>query len=176
MTRCQISARPRPGTRRARRTPGRVVATSAAGADRGHGGGAGSHERVEHHVVLVGVELDEPSRQLDGEGRGGPTRFALSGGCARRRASRRGTPRSRWFLVRQALALAVLAPRARSKRPLLATTMRSLTSRSTGFAAEPYEPHAQDRSRPRPWTQTIRREGGARSSCRIVMTSDASDR
>ena len=43
-----------------------VVPTRPHGGDRG---GAGPHERIEHDVALVGVELDQPLGQLDGERR-----------------------------------------------------------------------------------------------------------
>src|SRR5687768_18097945 len=34
-----------------------------------NGGGPRSHERVEHDVTAIREQLDEPPRQLDGEGR-----------------------------------------------------------------------------------------------------------
>jgi hypothetical protein len=46
--------------------PGKV----AAGPDRCHRGRPRTHEGVEHEVAVVGVEVDEPSRQGDGERRG----------------------------------------------------------------------------------------------------------
>ena len=55
---------------------------------------------------------------------------------------------------RQALALALRpATWPRSKRPLLAMTTRSVTSRSTGFAALRNEPHAQLPAAPSPLRQ-----------------------
>ena len=38
------------------------------GPDRRNGGGTGTHERIEHEVTDVRVQLDQPLRQLDGEG------------------------------------------------------------------------------------------------------------
>ena len=48
------------------------------------------------------------------------------------------------LLVGQALAATFLGRAARPKRPLLATTIRSVTSRSTGLAAERNEPQAHE--------------------------------
>ena len=67
-----------------------------------------------------------------------------------------------------------LGLRARPKRPLLATTTRSVTSRSTGLAAERNEPQAHEPLAPSPFCQTISPRGSrCRSSCRMVMTSAA---
>ena len=61
---------------------------------------------------------------------------------------------------------------ARSKRPLLAITTRSVMSRSTGLAALRNEPHAQLPAAPSPLRQmTSPRSSRPRSSCRMRMTS-----
>ena len=56
---------------------GVVAEVVAAGAHGRHGGGARAHERVEHDVALVGVELDQALRELDRERR----RVADAGGA-----------------------------------------------------------------------------------------------
>ena len=52
-----------------------------------------------------------------------------------------------------------LGLRARPKRPLLATTTRSVTSRSTGLAAERKEPQAHEPLAPSPFCHTISPRG-----------------
>ncbi len=61
-----------------------------------------------------------------------------------------------------------LGLRARPKRPLLATMTRSVTSRSTGLAAERNEPQAHEPLAPSPFCHTISPRGSrCRSSCRM---------
>jgi hypothetical protein len=67
--------------------------------------------------------------------------------------------------------------RARSNRPLLAMTTRSVRSRRTGFAGRWNDPHAHDPAAPRAFTQTTSPRGRRRNrSCKIHMTSPASER
>ena len=62
--------------------------------------------------------------------------------------------------------------RARPKRPLDATTTRSVTSRNTGLAAERKEPQAHEPLAPSPFCHTISPRGSRRrSSWRMAMTS-----
>ncbi|MEZ5250690.1 MAG: hypothetical protein R2713_16220 [Ilumatobacteraceae bacterium] len=69
------------------------------------------------------------------------------------------------------------ASTARSKRPLLATTIRSLTSRSTGLPGRWNDPQAHDPDAPRCFTHTISpRSSIRRSSCRMEVTSADNDR
>ena len=63
--------------------------------------------------------------------------------------------------------------RARSKRPLLATMIRSVTSRSTGLVGLRNEPHAHDPLAPTLFCHTISpRSNRPRRSCRMCTTSD----
>ena len=65
-----------------------------------------------------------------------------------------------------------LVVRARSKRPLLATMMRSVMSRSTGLVALRNDPHAHEPLAPSPFCQMISpRSSMPRSSWRMPMTS-----
>ena len=69
------------------------------------------------------------------------------------------------------------AVRARSKRPLLAITTRSLRSRRTGLVGRWKEPQAQLPPAPRALTQTTSPRRSNRSrSCRIQVTSAARER
>jgi hypothetical protein len=68
------------------------------------------------------------------------------------------------------------APRARSKRPLEATTMRSVTSRSTGLPGRWNVPQAHDPPAALPLTQMISPRSRNPSSCNTVVTSAESDR
>ncbi len=66
---------------------------------------------------------------------------------------------------------------ARLNRPFDAITIRSLRSRSTGFAALWKDPHAVDPDAPSALTHTTSpRRSNPSSSCRIVVTSPARDR
>ncbi len=67
--------------------------------------------------------------------------------------------------------------RARSNRPLLAMTTRSVRSRSTGLAGLRNEPHAHDPLAPRALCQmTSPRKSRPRRSWRMVMTSADNER
>jgi len=54
----------------------------APGSNSCHGRRSRPGERVEHEVSSVGMELYQPSRELDREGAGWPTRVALSAGTS----------------------------------------------------------------------------------------------
>jgi hypothetical protein len=61
---------------------------------------------------------------------------------------------------------------ARSKRPLLAMTTRSVRSRNVGLPARPNVPHAHEPLAPWLFCQmTSPRSSSCRSSCRIRMMS-----
>lgn len=62
------------------------------------------------------------------------------------------------------------------KRPLLATSTRSVKSRSNGFDADIHEPHAQFPDDPAALTQMISPRGKKHRSSRMVQTSFARDR
>ena len=79
--------------------------------------------------------------------------------------------------VGQALARALRPVRARSNRPLEATTTRSVRSRSTGLAGLQNDPHAQLPPAPRALRHTTSpRRSRPSLSCRMPMTSADSDR
>ena len=110
-----------------------------------------------------------------GNGAGWRTRTALSGGMSHTSSVSAMKSSAPTLLscgspsLRRSLGL-----RARPKRPLLATMTRSVTSRSTGLAAERNEPQAQEPLAPSPFCHTISPRGRrCRSSCRMVMTSAA---
>ncbi len=150
---------------------------SAARPQCGDGTGARSHEGIEHDVILIGVELDQAHRQLDGEGSrvadsGRALRWDLpevGGGfeelVSRDRRRRRQPGRCR---------LSALS--ARSKRPLLAMTIRSVTSRSTGLLGRWNVPHAHEPPAARPFHQTTSPRSSSPRSWRISVTSPPSDR
>ena len=108
-----------------------------------------------------------------GKGAGWPTRLALSGAISqmsvvasmnssRNMVALEGSPCSwRWRAVR-----------ARSKRPLLAMTTRSVRSRRTGLPGRWNDPHAQEPPAPRPFHQmTSPRSSRRRRFWRMSMTS-----
>src|SRR5918997_1838218 len=78
-----------------------------------------------------------------GKGAGWPTRRALSGGISHTsRVRAMNSSVMRVLSDGRPSARRCLTDRARSKRPLLATTTRSVMSRRTGFAAPRNDPHA----------------------------------
>ena len=107
-----------------------------------------------------------------GNGAGCPTRRALSGGIDHTSSVdvtkssvpielRWGSPSAaRWAVVR-----------ARSKRPLLATTTRSVRSRSTGLAALRNEPHATEPDAPSALRHTISPRSSSPRSSKMRLTS-----
>ncbi len=109
-----------------------------------------------------------------GNGAGWPTRRALSGGMDQMSSvSARKSSVSSVLSCGRCSAARCLAGLARSKRPLLAMTTRSLMSRSTGLAALRKEPQAHDPLAPSPFCQiSSPRSSSPRSSSRMRMTSD----
>ena len=118
------------------------------------------------------------SGSATGNGAGWPTRDALSGGISH--TSTVASMNSSRLIVltdgRPRLARC-LASIARSNRPFEAMITRSVRSRSTGLPGRWKLPHAQLPAAPRCFTHTTSpRSSRRRSSCRMVVTSAASDR
>ena len=108
-----------------------------------------------------------------GNGAGWFTRRALSGGMSHRsRVSSMNSSVARSFCHGKPSARRTLVLRARSKRPLLATMTRSVTSRNTGFVGLRNEPHAHDPLAPSAFRHTISPRNNSPSwSCKMCTMS-----
>ena len=150
---------------------GVVADVVAAGPNRRHRGGPRAHERVQHHVALVGEKVDQAAGQLDRERRRVSTRVALSGAISQRSvvASRNssreivavdGNPRSSRFSGRDRPVEAALARDHDALGDVaqhrVAGALEATPTRKTRRRARPFHHTTSPRSRrPSVWRMSV---------------------